>query len=479
MSSLVRMLALACTIGLVGAAAPDAAHARRRDSQTPRAEPKRKHTSRQRKRAARKHRRAARKPGRAGRKRTRARHAGGARRRARAGRRQPAPKRETVRARGAATLHAEAAESSAVVVVAEPGATMDVLERRGRWLRVRVMGADGWVTRTSIASPNEPRAQPARRRWAQRRTDQWRPEDARSPERATADEGGRGWAGTARDRFAPAAPAPASGRSTPMSADRTPDPPDLAHDRAALPRWTLATSASVGFLAMSMDLTTNIEAGLGNYVVAANAAAASGEVSARYALTPRWLVGADARYAFGVSRPGIHYEPSAGGPAGDVAFATHEVRGAAEVGASFGDAARPIDVLARGGYLYRALLVDDIDNVAHMPSESLRGAIVGAGVRAYRVAGDVNARVDVDALAGGTRAQTQNLEDGTEPSVSAVWVTARMDTALAAGMRLTLGYRFERATTRWSGPSRRVPDAMDAVRTDTAHLVTAGVSLTL
>ncbi len=61
---------------------------------------------------------------------------------------------ETVRTSKTARVMKRPGERSSVVTRVDPGTEMKVLDRTGRWVKVRVDGRTGWVTRTSLAAPD-------------------------------------------------------------------------------------------------------------------------------------------------------------------------------------------------------------------------------------------------------------------------------------------------------------------------------------
>src|SRR5262245_11793040 len=66
---------------------------------------------------------------------------------------RPAPARaETVETRQSATVFAAPGEQSRVVTRVRAGTELSVLSRSGRWLKVKVAGKTGWITRSVLAS---------------------------------------------------------------------------------------------------------------------------------------------------------------------------------------------------------------------------------------------------------------------------------------------------------------------------------------
>src|SRR5690606_9320644 len=94
---------------------------------------------------------------------------------------------------------------------------------------------------------------------------------------------------------------------------------------------------------------------------------------------------ADAQYRGTRAAPGVRFQDEAGNVT-DIAFTMHE----ADVGAAYGYRFKRKDGLAafaRVGYHYAQFSVDDVQNLqqvnlARMPSEQLKGFVIGARVAA-------------------------------------------------------------------------------------------------
>ncbi|RMH41378.1 MAG: hypothetical protein D6689_11280 [Deltaproteobacteria bacterium] len=71
---------------------------------------------------------------------------------------------ESVRTTRATRLMSRPGEKSRVVKRVPPGRTMKVLDRRGRWIKVRVGSQAGWVTRTSVRELAERKARSTTKR---------------------------------------------------------------------------------------------------------------------------------------------------------------------------------------------------------------------------------------------------------------------------------------------------------------------------
>ena len=254
-------------------------------------------------------------------------------------------------------------------------------------------------------------------------------------------------------------------------------------DRGAPPppaaRLALRADLGIGFRALGMDLTSNAEGGLTNYVVDAGAVAATLDGDAALRLGGALFAGADLRVSASDSSPGIDY-PGPTAPAGKIPFHTFATDAGARIGARL---RRVFDVALRAGVHYDAFLTRSVANAGMLPRERLLGATLGARVDIAPERSRFAVTARFDALVIGGRAQTDGLQDGTSSSAHALWggLTMRYALGHTLGHRLAVfgGYDFGRATTRWSGMSVRQPGVTRTSRVDTAQLVQLGVSAEL
>src|SRR5688572_10940142 len=70
---------------------------------------------------------------------------------------------EEVETRQASNVYAANRENSRVVARVKAGTPMQVLQRSGRWLKVRVAGRTGWVPRSVLAAADAPEKKPPRK----------------------------------------------------------------------------------------------------------------------------------------------------------------------------------------------------------------------------------------------------------------------------------------------------------------------------
>ena len=330
----------------------------------------------------------------------------------------------------AITLRKKPGEKEVAVANVPANTEVTVLASEGRWLRVRVGANEGYVARTQITDDTPPPA-PANA-WSAH------PPDVLGKRVATV-------AGTS------------------VVAEYT---------RAAPQRLALRGELGIGYRTLGMDLTSNAEGGLTNYLVDADAMATSFGATGTLRLSSAF-VGFDARAELSSSSPGIDYPGPTAAP-GKIPFTTF----AADAGGLLGLRTGDIELAARLGGHYDAFLPKSVDNAGMLPRERLLGLVAGVRADIAPAHSRFAAAARFDILAIGSRAQTPGLEDGKDSTAHALWggVTVRYSlghwTPFAA-------YDFGRATTSWTGPSVREPSVTNAHRTDTTQLLQIGIGAEL
>jgi SH3-like domain-containing protein len=410
----------------------------------------------------------------------------------------------------AVALRKKPGEHEPVVSQLAANTVVTVLGSEGRWLRVRVTNVEGYLTRTTVSDPDAAAA-PAGTWSAPRKVSGKvvadlfvevvapsaalraapRPDAAPVSELARGqrlavvdaatdpawirarDPAGRdGW--IARDQIDNGASSVAVtgvdliGAGEPMRDDRA--------DRGAGAHGglTVRADAGIGFRTLGMHLTSNADGGLANYVLDADAVAATldAAVARRFG---GWFAAADARVSASASSPGIEY-PGPTAPAGTIAFRTLAGDAGVRIGARV---RRVFDLALRAGGHYDAFVAVDVENAGRLPRERLLGATLGARVDIAPERSRFAVTARFDALVVGGRAQTSGLEDGSASTARALWGGATMRCALSRRFVVFGGYDFGRASTEWTGMSVRQPGATRTRRIDTAQLVQIGISTSL
>lgn len=401
----------------------------------------------------------------------------------------------------AVVLRKKAGEKEDAVARLAANTPVEVLGEDGRWLRVRAGTAIGFVARTTVTDGTAPRGG-ATQRWSASRRGATQAlsvevtvpaaalHAAATPTAPTIADVTRG----ARLIVVDAATTPAWIRARDEGGHEgwiartdvdngasgvTVTGADLqgvglersSFDRAATTPVAIRAAVAVGYRSIGMTLSSNASGGLTNYVVDADAMAATAEVDA-IVRRGRWFAAVDVHSELANASPGIDY-PGPTGPSGKIPFSTFE----ADLGARIGLRARDtFDLAARLGGHYDAFMTKSVDNAGMLPRERLVGATAGLRVEATPRRSRFGIAGRFDYLVIGSRAQTPGLEDGASSSAHAVWGGVTFAVQIDRRFAIITAYDFERATTRWSGPSIREPGVTDAERIDNIQLVRVGLS---
>lgn len=405
----------------------------------------------------------------------------------------------------AVSLRKRPGEKAAVVATLAVGAEVDVIREEGRWLFVRVKGAEGYLTRTTVtAPPAEPPADATH--WsAPRRTGAElstalvvevtvavaslrtaptptgpvvsslpRASKIEVLDAATQrgwihgrDEAGHdGW--IARGDVTDGATAVTLGTEVRAEAP-------AVFQRAERHALELRAELGIGMRSVGMNLTSNADGGLANYIVDAQAPAVTLAVDATRRGRGRWFAGADALVQASDASPGIAYPGPTSAP-GTIAFRTF----AADAGLRGGlRLRRAIDVAVRVGGHYDAFLPRDVENAGMLPRERLAGLTVGARSSITPPTSRIAAELRLDVLAVGSRAQTAGLADGTSSTARAMWAGVVVRYAWSRRWIAFAAYDFSRASTAWSGRSERQAGVTETRRVDTGQLVQLGIGASL
>jgi SH3-like domain-containing protein len=394
-------------------------------------------------------------------------------------------------------------EKARALVTLPAGTPVEVVREDGRWLRIRIKKIEGYVTRTTVSEPVAKRATTAvwsapRRHEGVAVTDLFvevtapsallrsAPKDD-APGVAELARGGRlsvidaatdpawihgrdeqghdGWIARAEvDNGAASVAVTGVDLRTGAAVDELTRPTPR--------RVAIRTELGIGFRSLGMDLTSNAEGGLTNYLVDADAVALTLDTTTVLRMFGSWFVAVDARVQLSDASPGIDYlGPTS--PAGKIPFRTF----ATDVGVRAGLRAKQVfDLSLRAGGHYDAFLPRDVDNAGMLPREQLLGLTLGASAEIVPKHSPFSATIRGDILAIGARAQTPGLEDGTSNTTRGVWAGATVRYLLGQRWAVFGGYEFGRATTSWTGMSVRQPGVTSARRVDTTQLLQVGMS---
>lgn len=242
----------------------------------------------------------------------------------------------------------------------------------------------------------------------------------------------------------------------------------------------IRVEAKLGFDRMGQVFRSDGDQLLSNYDVAAAAAAVSlrGDYLQKYGA--KYLIGGELRYDLGKSTPGIRY--SDGTNAADIPYMTHDVDLRAVAGYDFKHKTGAVG-FGRVGYHYGMFAVSNVGdftkNLAKIPSETLSGVTIGVGAEAPTITEKIGARLIIDYLALGKRAQTVGLEDGAVSSAKALWAGLVVNYRWKPGMTIDFGYGYDYAKTTWTGAapaSMRGTGSTVAARKDVTHGLLVGIA---
>ena len=429
---------------------------------------------------------------------------------------------ETVYAKKNLRIRQHPGEQSRVVAKVSSGTKLSVMSQEGRWLKVRVNGRTGWITRTSVtrrdadsafggkfedgksstgdtvpdddvdddidvkddadddiddmgaANKLDERKLSRRERRALRRQ---RKKEQREERRRMREEK-REQKRLARERDRREA-----------RGDEPDDDGIVVHKRTKRKRrasgtntgkFSIMANASLGYGVLGMDFTSNGAGELANYSVSSAAATFRLSSKLTYRNSEKVSYGADLSYTGSLSSPGIRVQ--IGGEAADTGFTTHELSLAGRIGYTFNQA-RGMTLVGRLGVHHQIFSISDVNNVdanlALLPSETLSGATIGGHFEYERITQKFGATAGVDILFPASRKQTGGLEDGASSSVLAAWFNVGMTYQFSPKWLGTAGYRYSYADTSWSGTavgSQRGHNATEASRTDSSHLFTVGAA---
>lgn len=337
----------------------------------------------------------------------------------------------------------EAAETLVELAV---GDEVEVMGRKGRWVRVRVRGRLGWVTRTTIAA---------------------------------SDREGESWGDDASTEDADPidliAMPDATDASADLEADRDPDGgPDRARARLGHRGLELAAEAGLGLSTYSRQFSSDGASALGGYRVTAGSMAASASGLARIHIGVLF-VAARASYATSIGVPGIRFQNEDGEVSEPNGFQIHRVLAAVELGATLGQS-HPVRIAAKAGYRVGYFVLSDVqENPGLLARERLSGLEIGVNA-STAISREILVSADLSWIPSASLDQTVNLEDGMESEVWAISGGARASYLIDDRNAIDVGYQGRRVKYDFSGQSTRQFDVTSARRKDIHHAFVVGVA---
>ncbi|HEY4178595.1 MAG TPA: SH3 domain-containing protein [Kofleriaceae bacterium] len=224
------------------------------------------------------------------------------------------------------------------------------------------------------------------------------------------------------------------------------------------------------------------------YSVGSTTAAVSLGGDLLYPYKKDYVVGGEMTYDYGKAVRGIAFDDpnSADGVAGSTSttsFSMHSLNVRGMFGYDFHKSNGMI-VFARLGYHFEQLLFKDAGNLAtnmaKLPSETLKGPMIGAAFAIPAITPKIGARISLDAvLVGGSLSQTKGLEDGASPTAKKYVLGAGFTYRYKPGINIGIGYDLQRTSVSFGAPvpmSVRMHTGTGVSRTDTNHLFTFGLA---
>ncbi len=420
---------------------------------------------------------------------------------------------EEVRASKSGSVRASPGEQASLVARVRSGTKMTVLAKSGRWLKVRVNGRTGWITRSSVAMPQArtPARTTRRRAFVEGRSR----DRSRKPRRAPSDRVGADAMsddfdddddddfdddddddddfgddddddddddsaqdtvvaeGKTKLRRRKSLKSKSVGKARPgdtlivlqrsgqwLKVENEDGDTgwirsrDVGSGKFRYKKYNTRYFASLGGSNIKHSFSTPVECPLCNYSLGTNALAVAMGADVIYDYDKDYLIAADLAYRYSRANPGIGFRDPVDGTPSNISVQMHRVdvgvRGGYKLGKETGMAA-----YARVGFHYNLFGLDDVENFAinlpKLPSEILSGYTVGVMLDVPQFNPKIAFRISVDMLASGTRVQTEGLEDGLLSSPNAIWGMARLDYQWKPTMKLSGQYQYSGYTTEWVG----------------------------
>ena len=240
-------------------------------------------------------------------------------------------------------------------------------------------------------------------------------------------------------------------------------------------------NAGLGLVVLSQSFrSSDTVATFGNYDIGSRAAAIRLGGMAIYDYSDKYLIGGDLDLGYAISTPGIRV--TEGDLNKDTGFSMLDVSLIGKGGYKL-HAGTATAVYARLGFRYSAFVIKNVndlagDNLAALPSEALKGPVVGLEINAARVTDTISANFKLDTMVIlASRSQTSGLEDGANSSAKGLFATLGAVYAYQANLRFLGGYQYGWASTSWDGramTSMRKHTAENAKRTDSSHVFSVG-----
>jgi len=244
----------------------------------------------------------------------------------------------------------------------------------------------------------------------------------------------------------------------------------------------------LGVTIMSQSLTSagGTAAWPDRYKLGSSAAAVALGGALLYPYKKNFVVGGELTWDIARAVPGISFDPDGAAgpmPSKTTGFTMHNVNVRA-VGGYDLKKQNGMIVFARLGYHYESFLVSNVTNLAEnnarLPSEVIKGPMIGAALAIPKLTDKIGVRVNADAMVvGASVTQTKNLEDGANPSAKRYTLGGLFSYRWKSGFDLQASYDLNYASVEFGAPiatSMRGHTGTAVSRTDLTHTVAFGLA---
>jgi len=248
--------------------------------------------------------------------------------------------------------------------------------------------------------------------------------------------------------------------------------------------------ARLGFTLVSQTLasTGGSQAWPDKYRIGSSSLAVSLGTSYVVPYKKDYFLGGEIAYDLAMAVPGITFDPDGGGasggplPSSTTGFKIHQVNVRGLAGYDF-HKANGLAVFGRLGYHYESFQVDNVEdlmkNSARLPSEILKGPMIGAALAIPRLTDKIALKLSIDAiLFGASVTQTKNLEDGSNPTAKRINVGAGLVYRFKPSFDLNFAYDLNYASMTFGAPimtSQRNHTGTGVERKDLNHTIAGGI----
>jgi hypothetical protein len=220
------------------------------------------------------------------------------------------------------------------------------------------------------------------------------------------------------------------------------------------------------------------------YKVGSSAATVALGGAVLYPYGKKFLVGGELAYDIAKAIPGVAFDPDGTMgpmPKSTTGFTIHNLNLRAVGGYDLKKKSGMM-LFARVGFHYESFLVASVTdltkNSARLPSEVIKGPMIGAALSIPRISNTIGLRLSIDVLVGASVTQTKNLEDGANPTAKRITFGTGLTYRWKPGMDIQATYDLNYASLSFGAPvatSMRNHMGTGVARTDLNHTVAVGI----